>query len=85
MSTSLYSSTSTRSDRVNFISQTGHAEQKDVIFDTSGNFNFVKPVDTTSLLLRKDYRLFLDLATDKLLIQKKIGDVFQTKFAFSFS
>lgn len=85
MSSSLYSTHTIRSDRVNFIHQTGHTQQNDVVFNTSGNFNFQKPIDATAILLRKDYRLFIDEPSDKLLVQKKIGGVFQTKFSFSFS
>lgn len=85
MSSSLYSTHTIRSDRVNFIHQTGHTQEKDVIFNTSGKFDFQKPIEAPSFLMHGKYRLFIDEPSDKLLVQKKIGGVFQTKFSFSFS
>jgi len=79
-----YSSHTIKSDRVNFLHQTNF-NNADVKFNTNGNFNFQKPVDTTSLLLRSDYRLYVDEAQDTLYLQKKIGDNFVSKFSFKFS
>jgi len=79
-----YSSHSIKADRVNFLHQT-NVNGADVKFNTNGNFNFVKPVDTTSLLLRSDYRLFVNEAQDTLYLQKKVGENFVSKFSFKFS
>ena len=79
-----YASHSIKADRVNFLRQT-NLDGADVNFNTNGNFNFTKPVNITSLLLRENYRVFVDEADDKIYFQKKVGDVFVSKFAFKFS
>ena len=60
-----YASHSIKADRVNFLRQTNFSGA-DVDFNTNGNFNFTKPVNTTSLLLRENYRVFVDEADDKI-------------------
>jgi len=82
---SLYSTHTIRSDRVNFIHQTGHSVEKDVSFNTSGNFNFLKPILTDGIVLKNNYRIFIDEAEDTLFIQKKVSDTFQNYFSFKFS
>ena len=79
-----YSSHTIKSDRVNFLHQTNF-NNADVKFNTSGNFSFQKPVDTKTLLLRSNYRLFVDEAQDILYLQKKVGENFVSKFSFKFS
>lgn len=82
---SLYSTHTIRSDRVNFIHQTSHADGSDVSFNTSGNFNFLKPLLTDGIVLKNNYRIFIDEAEDTLFIQKKVGGVFTNYFSFKFS
>ena len=82
---SLYSTHTIRSDRVNFIHQTGHSVQSDVSFNTSGNFNFLKPLLTTGIVFKNNYRIYIDEAEDTLFIQKKVGEVWTNFFSFKFS
>jgi len=79
------SSHAVRADRVSFIHQNGHTNQENVKFFTSGNFDLQKPIEVPSIIMRGNYRLYVDPAEDKLFIQKKIGGVFVSKFSFSFS
>ena len=46
-----YASHSIKADRVNFLRQT-NLDGADVNFNTNGNFNFTKPVNTTSLIIK---------------------------------
>jgi len=82
---SLYSTHTIRSDRVNFIHQTGHTAEKDVSFNTSGNFDFLKPILTSGITFKGSYRIYIDTAEDTLFIQKKVGGVWTSYFSFKFS
>ena len=72
------SSTSFRSDSVHFYHRTNHTSG-DVEFHTSNNFDMKKPVKSEEFIVNSSYKLIV--SNDTLIIQKKVGDTYQTKFS----
>jgi hypothetical protein len=77
---SIYSSHAITADRVIFNHQTGRSHNKNVEFLTNADFDFKKPI-----ILKENYRLYVDPEKDTIFFQKREGLTFVNKFSFKFS
>ena len=73
------SSKAFRADSIHFLHQSNH-NSDDVEFHTSNSFNMKQPVKCKEYIINDKYKIIEE--DNKLVMQQKVGDTYQTKFVF---